>query len=59
MLTNGQQIGRYTIISALGAGGMGEVYLAENTKLDRIENSEHQGKAGDGQFLKRGTCVNV
>ncbi len=59
MPTNGQQIGRYTIISALGAGGMGEVYLAEDTKLDRIENSEHKGKAGNGQCLKRGTCINI
>jgi len=24
-----------------------------------IENGEHLGKAGDGQFLKRGTCVTV
>jgi dihydropyrimidinase len=24
-----------------------------------IENGEHLGKAGDGQFLKRGTCVNI
>ena len=24
-----------------------------------IENGEHRGKAGDGQFLKRGTCVNI
>src|SRR5947207_682133 len=24
-----------------------------------IENDEHKGKAGDGQFLKRGTCVNI
>jgi hypothetical protein len=23
-----------------------------------VENGEHKGKAGDGQFLKRGTCVN-
>ncbi len=23
-----------------------------------IENGEHKGKAGDGRFLKRGTCVN-
>ncbi len=25
----------------------------------RVENGEHKGKAGDGQFLKRGTCVNI
>jgi hypothetical protein len=24
-----------------------------------IENDEHKGEAGDGQFLKRGTCVNL
>ena len=27
--------------------------------LTTIENGEHKGKAGDGQFLKRGTCVNI
>ncbi len=35
MLEAGEQLGRYLIRSSLGAGGMGEVYLAEDTKLDR------------------------
>lgn len=31
----GRQLGTYEIISLLGAGGMGEVYRARDTKLDR------------------------
>lgn len=34
-LVAGQLVGHYQIIKALGKGGMGEVYLAMDTKLDR------------------------
>jgi serine/threonine protein kinase len=34
-LTTGTKLGRYEIRSQIGAGGMGEVYLAKDTKLDR------------------------
>jgi len=35
-LTSGMKLGPYEIQSALGAGGMGEVYRARDTRLDRV-----------------------
>ena len=34
-LATGAKLGRYEIRSKIGAGGMGEVYLAQDTKLER------------------------
>ncbi len=35
ILEDGNSLGHYRIVSKIGAGGMGEVYLAEDAKLDR------------------------
>src|SRR2546427_777582 len=32
----GRRLGPYEILSSIGAGGMGEVYRARDTRLDRI-----------------------
>src|SRR5438270_13887299 len=34
-IASGTKLGRYEIRLKIGAGGMGEVYLAQDTKLDR------------------------
>src|SRR6266566_4927436 len=35
-LTSGTRLGPYEILDLIGAGGMGEVYRARDTRLDRI-----------------------
>ena len=34
-LANGTKLGPYEILAPIGAGGMGEVYRARDTKLNR------------------------
>ena len=35
-LSAGERLGPYEIVNALGAGGMGEVYRARDTNLNRV-----------------------
>src|SRR6266536_769252 len=51
----GARLGPYEIISALGAGGMGEVYKARDTRLDRIVATKilPETLAADAQFRER------
>jgi serine/threonine protein kinase len=58
------RIGRYEIFRQLGAGGMGEVYLAHDTKLDRkvalkILPSDLGGRDRVSRFVQEARAVSA
>jgi hypothetical protein len=50
-LSTGEKLGPYEILSTIGAGGMGEVYKANDTRLDRTVPPPPFGAAFSEQIL--------
>ena len=55
MLATGTRLGPYEIVAPLGSGGMGDVYRARDTRLDRTVAIKvlPENLAGDPQFRER------
>jgi eukaryotic-like serine/threonine-protein kinase len=56
-LTPGDKLGPYEIVALIGAGGMGEVYKARDTRLDRIVAIKTSKNNFDERFEREARAV--
>src|SRR5580658_1532837 len=56
-LTVGSRLGPYDILAPLGAGGMGQVWKARDTRLDRIVAIKTSAAAFTDRFMREARAV--
>ncbi|MEP7353763.1 MAG: protein kinase [Acidobacteriota bacterium] len=58
-LSSGQQLGHYKILSMIGKGGMGEVYLGTDTRLDRSVAIKVSSREFNDRFEREARAISA
>ena len=56
-MQSGDKLGPYELVSALGAGGMGEVWKARDTRLDRFVAIKVSKESFNDRFLQEARTI--
>ncbi|MCU1339046.1 MAG: hypothetical protein JWO19_4627 [Bryobacterales bacterium] len=58
-LSSGEQLGHYKIVSMIGKGGMGEVYLGTDTRLDRSVAIKVSSREFNDRFEREARAISA
>ncbi|MBZ5677322.1 MAG: protein kinase [Acidobacteriia bacterium] len=58
-LSSGEQLGHYKIVSMIGKGGMGEVYLGTDTRLDRSVAIKVSAREFNDRFEREARAISA
>src|SRR6195256_1163296 len=58
-LSSGEQLGHYKILSMIGKGGMGEVYLGTDTRLDRSVAIKVSSREFNDRFEREARAISA
>src|SRR6476646_1348764 len=58
-LSSGEQLGHYKIVSMIGRGGMGEVYLGTDTRLDRSVAIKVSSREFNDRFEREARAIST
>lgn len=58
-ISPGARLGSYEILAPIGAGGMGEIWKARDTRISRVWSRSRKGRSGPGLPLELAGALRI